>query len=151
MTTENLYNSKQSFELNGKRYHYYRLKAIEEAGVAKISRLPYSIRVLLESVLRQVDGRVITKEHVDNLAKWGTGEVKDGEVPFKPSRVILQDFTGVPAVVDLASFRKAMADMGGDPDEINPEIPVDLVIDHSVQVDKIWYNRCITSKYGIRI
>lgn len=88
MTTENLYNSKQSFELNGKRYHYYRLKAIEEAGVAKISRLPYSIRVLLESVLRQVDGRVITKDHVDNLAKWGTGEVKDGEVPFKPSREI---------------------------------------------------------------
>ena len=140
MTTENLYNSKQSFELNGKRYHYYRLKAIEEAGVAKISRLPYSIRVLLESVLRQVDGRVITKEHVDNLAKWGTGEVKDGEVPFKPSRVILQDFTGVPAVVDLASLRKAMADLGGDPQQINPEIPVDLVIDHSVQVDKYGTN-----------
>jgi len=136
LTKENLYDSKKSFELNGKRYHYYKLKSVEEAGVANISKLPYSIKVLLESVLRQVDGRVITKEHVDNLAKWGSEEVKDAEVPFKPSRVILQDFTGVPAVVDLASLRKAMADMGGDPDQINPEIPVDLVIDHSVQVDK---------------
>ena len=91
---------------------------------------------MLESVLRQYDGRVITKEHVENLAKWGTNEVKEIDVPFKPSRVILQDFTGVPAVVDLASLRKAMADMGGDPDKINPEKTVDLVIDHSVQVDK---------------
>ena len=80
--------------------------------------------------------RVITKEHVENLAKWGTDEVKEIDVPFKPSRVILQDFTGVPAVVDLASLRKAMADLGGDPDKINPLKPVDLVIDHSVQVDK---------------
>ncbi len=140
MSKQNLYDSRQSFELNGKRYNYYRLKSLEEAGLTKISRLPYSIRVLLESVLRQVDGRVITKEHVENLAKWGSDEVKDAEVPFKPSRVILQDFTGVPAVVDLASLRKAMADMGGDPEEINPEIPVDLVIDHSVQVDKYGTN-----------
>jgi aconitate hydratase len=136
LAEQNLYNARQTFELNGKRYHYYRLKAIEEAGVAKIGRLPYSIKVLLESVLRQVDGKVITKEHVDTLAKWGTPEASEGEVPFKPSRVILQDFTGVPAIVDLASLRKAMADMGGDPELINPEIPVDLVIDHSVQVDK---------------
>ncbi|MEH7808759.1 aconitate hydratase AcnA [Bacillus safensis] len=104
--------------------------------MGNVSKLPYSIKVLLESVLRQVDGRVIKKEHVENLAKWGTAEVKEIDVPFKPSRVILQDFTGVPAVVDLASLRKAMADVGGDPDKINPEIPVDLVIDHSVQVDK---------------
>lgn len=134
--TKHLYDAKKSFELNGKRYHYYRLKSIEEAGVANVSRLPYSIKVLLESVLRQVDGKVIKKEHVDNLAKWGSEESKDAEVPFKPSRVILQDFTGVPAVVDLASLRKAVHDMGGDPELINPEIPVDLVIDHSVQVDR---------------
>src|SRR5699024_2852974 len=113
----------------------YRLKALEEAGIANISKLPYSIRVLLESVLRQHDGYVIKDEHVENLAKWGTEADANGEVPFKPSRVILQDFTGVPVVVDLASLRQAMADMGGDPDKINPEIPVDLVIDHSVQVD----------------
>ena len=136
MAKNDVFQSRKSFELNGKRYHYYRLSALEEAGVANVSKLPYSIKVLLESVLRQVDGRVITKEHVENLAKWGSEEVKDAEVPFKPSRVILQDFTGVPAVVDLASLRKAMADMGGNPDKINPDIPVDLVIDHSVQVDK---------------
>ncbi|MFB6467755.1 aconitate hydratase AcnA [Cytobacillus sp. Hz8] len=131
-----VFNARKSFELNGKRYHFYNLAALEEAGIGKISRLPYSIKVLLESVLRQLDGRVIKKEHVENLAKWGTNEVKDVDVPFKPSRVILQDFTGVPAVVDLASLRKAMADMGGNPDKINPEKPVDLVIDHSVQVDR---------------
>ncbi|MBA4538573.1 aconitate hydratase AcnA [Bacillus aquiflavi] len=136
MEKNDVFNSRASFDVNGKRYHYYRLDALEKAGVGKVSKLPYSIKVLLESVLRQLDGRVITKEHVENLAKWGTNEVKEIDVPFKPSRVILQDFTGVPAVVDLASLRKAMADLGGDPDKINPEKPVDLVIDHSVQVDK---------------
>ncbi|HLR11026.1 MAG TPA: aconitate hydratase AcnA [Sporosarcina sp.] len=135
MAKSNLHNSRASFELGGKTYNYYRLKALEEAGIANISKLPYSIRVLLESVLRQHDGYVIKDEHVENLAKWGTEADANGEVPFKPSRVILQDFTGVPVVVDLASLRQAMADMGGDPDKINPEIPVDLVIDHSVQVD----------------
>ncbi|MGJ9381590.1 aconitate hydratase AcnA [Salipaludibacillus neizhouensis] len=137
MSNENkaLYNSKKTFEASGKTYHYYDLKAIEEAGVGSVSSLPYSIRVLLESVLRQHDGRVIKEEHVENLANWGTDKVKAIDVPFKPSRVILQDFTGVPAVVDLASLRKAMADFGGDPTRINPAIPVDLVVDHSVQVD----------------
>lgn len=136
MSNQDVFQSRKSFEIDGKRYHYYHLGALEEAGIGKVSNLPYSIKVLLESVLRQYDGRVITKEHVENLAKWGTSEVKEVDVPFKPSRVILQDFTGVPAVVDLASLRKAMADLGGDPNKINPEKPVDLVIDHSVQVDK---------------
>lgn len=134
--SNDVFNSRKSFTLDGKQYNYYELAALEQAGVGNVSKLPYSIKVLLESVLRQLDGRVITKEHVENLAKWGTSEVKDIDVPFKPSRVILQDFTGVPAVVDLASLRKAMADLGGDPDKINPLKPVDLVIDHSVQVDK---------------
>lgn len=136
MGVNDVFNARSSFEVNGKRYHYYRLNALEEAGIGKVSKLPYSVKVLLESVLRQLDGRVITKSHVENLAKWGTKELKEIDVPFKPSRVILQDFTGVPAVVDLASLRKAMADLGGDPDKINPEKAVDLVIDHSVQVDK---------------
>ncbi|MEK3808815.1 aconitate hydratase AcnA [Metabacillus sp. SLBN-84] len=131
-----VFQARKSFTVGGKTYNYYSLKALEDAGIGNVSKLPYSIKVLLESVLRQVDGRVITKEHVENLAKWGTAEQKELDVPFKPSRVILQDFTGVPAVVDLASLRKAMADIGGNPDVINPEIPVDLVIDHSVQVDK---------------
>ncbi|AOM83070.1 aconitate hydratase AcnA [Salisediminibacterium beveridgei] len=134
--TKELYNSKKQFEVNGKTYHYYDLKAIEEAGIGNVSRLPYSIRVLLESVLRQHDGRIIKQEHVDNLAKFGSKDVAAIDVPFKPARVILQDFTGVPAIVDLASLRKAMADLGGDPKRINPAIPVDLVVDHSVQVDQ---------------
>ncbi len=136
MTKNDVFQSRKSFEIEGKKYNYYSLDALEQAGVGKISKLPYSIKVLLEAVLRQVDGRVITKEHVENLAKWGTSEQKDIDVPFKPSRVILQDFTGVPAVVDLASLRGAMNTLGADPQLINPEIPVDLVIDHSVQVDK---------------
>lgn len=139
----NLHNSRQSFELNGKTYNYYRLKALQDAGIADVSRLPYSIKVLLESVLRQHDGYVIKDEHVENLAKWGTDVDPSSEVPFKPSRVILQDFTGVPVVVDLASMRQAMADLGGNPDEINPEIPVDLVIDHSVQVDRYGSNEAL--------
>jgi aconitate hydratase len=136
MANQDIFQARSSFEANGKKYNFYKLQALEEAGIGNVSKLPYSIKVLLESVLRQYDGRVITKEHIENLTKWGTSEQKEIDVPFKPSRVILQDFTGVPAVVDLASLRKAMADMGGDPDKINPEIPVDLVIDHSVQVDK---------------
>ncbi|MBE4908610.1 aconitate hydratase AcnA [Bacillus luteolus] len=136
MAKQDVFNARSSFTVNGKTYNFYNLQALENANIGKVSRLPYSIKVLLESVLRQVDGRVITKEHVENLAKWGTDEVREVDVPFKPSRVILQDFTGVPAVVDLASLRKAMADIGGNPDKINPEIPVDLVIDHSVQVDR---------------
>lgn len=136
LSHHDVFQARKSFTVGGKTYNYYSLKALEDAGVGNISKLPYSIKVLLESVLRQVDGRVITKEHVENLARWGTAEQKELDVPFKPSRVILQDFTGVPAVVDLASLRKAMADIGGNPDVINPEITVDLVIDHSVQVDK---------------
>lgn len=134
-------NTKQSFELNGKTVNYYQLKALEEAGKGNVSRLPFSIRVLLESLLRQYDGRVINDEHIDGLINWGKQEKTD--VPFKPSRVILQDFTGVPAVVDLASLRKAMVDMGGKADQINPEVPVDLVIDHSVQVDEFGTNSAL--------
>ncbi|NWK83789.1 aconitate hydratase AcnA [Staphylococcus sp. GSSP0090] len=125
--------AKKSFDLNGKSYTYYDLNTLEEQGLTKVAKLPYSIRVLLESVLRQEDGFVITDEHIKALSDFTEGA--EGEVPFKPSRVILQDFTGVPAVVDLASLRKAMNDVGGDLNKINPEVPVDLVIDHSVQVD----------------
>ncbi|MBY6035940.1 aconitate hydratase AcnA [Fictibacillus nanhaiensis] len=136
MKKNDVFKARSTFDVNGKQYSYYRLGALEEAGIGNVSKLPYSVKVLLESVLRQFDGKVITKEHVENLAKWGTDDLKEIDVPFKPSRVILQDFTGVPAVVDLASLRKAMKDMGGDPSQINPDIPVDLVVDHSVQVDK---------------
>jgi len=113
----------------------YSLPALEQAGLGAISRLPVSIRILLESVLRNVDGRLITEDDVKALAGWSPTGSSARELPFRPARVILQDFTGVPAVVDLASMRSAMKRLGGDPARINPLVPVDLVIDHSVQVD----------------
>ncbi len=122
--------SKREFSQGG---HYYALDSLDESGL-DTSSLPYSIRVLLEGALRNCDGFLITEDDVRNIARWSpTGE--RGEIPFRPSRVILQDFTGVPAVVDLAALRDAMVEMGGDPDKVNPQVPVDLVIDHSVQVD----------------
>ncbi|CAN5234827.1 aconitate hydratase AcnA [soil metagenome] len=114
---------------------YFRLARLEELGLGKISRLPVSIRVLLESVLRNCDDFAFTQEHVKKLAAWKPVEKEREETPYKPARVVLQDFTGVPAVVDLASMRDAMKRLGGDPAKINPQIPCDLVIDHSVQVD----------------
>jgi aconitate hydratase len=113
----------------------YRLENLEKAGLGAISRLPYSIKVLLESVLRNCDGALITEQDVATLAAWNAKGPAAREVPFKPARVILQDFTGVPAIVDLAAMRSAMKRLGGDPAKINPLAPVDLVIDHSVQVD----------------
>ncbi len=143
------FKAKKQFELNGKKYNYYHLQTLEEQGLGKVKRLPFSVRVLLESVLRQHDGHQIKDEHVKALAKWGEKEGKGVDVPFKPSRVILQDFTGVPAVVDLASLRKAMVDMGGEPDKINPEVPVDLVIDHSVQVDQYGTHNALQANMDI--
>ncbi len=121
--------------LPGDERAYFRLAKLQEDGIADIDRLPFSIRVLLEVLLRNCDGEVISKEDVTNLARWPAQSESRGELPFKPGRVILQDFTGVPVVVDLASLRSAMARYGGDPSRINPVVPVDLVIDHSVQVD----------------
>jgi aconitate hydratase len=115
----------------------YRLDALEKAGVAPgLARLPFSIKVLLEAVLRSVDGELVTGEDVKNLGGWNAAAPKDVELPFMPARVILQDFTGVPAVVDLASMRAAVKRLGADPKRINPLVPVDLVVDHSVQVDE---------------
>jgi aconitate hydratase len=113
----------------------YRLDKLEQAGLGEISRLPFSIRILLEAVLRHCDGFSVTEQDVKNLCGWQAASPAKQEVPFKPYRVVLQDFTGVPAVVDLAAMRSAMQRIGGDPKMINPLIPVDLVIDHSVQVD----------------
>jgi aconitate hydratase len=112
---------------------YFALDALDDAGL-DTSSLPYSIRVLLEGALRNLDGFLIRDEDVRGIASW-TANGERGEIPFRPSRVILQDFTGVPAVVDLAALRDAMVEMGGDPERVNPQVPVDLVIDHSVQVD----------------
>ena len=117
------------------RYKFYRLEALEQMGLPPLVRLPFSIRILLESLLRQVNGREITKQHVRDLARWKPNDPNQPEVPFLPARVIMQDFTGVPALVDLAAMRSALNRLGGDPARISPRVPVDLVIDHSVQVD----------------
>lgn len=125
--------ARQSFSVKDGTAILYRLDALEQEGIGKITRLPFSLKILLEAVLRHCDGRLITDEDVRALAQW---DPKSGrEIPFKPARVLLQDFTGVPTVVDLAAMRSAVQRLGGDPTKINPLIPVDLVIDHSVQVD----------------
>jgi aconitate hydratase A / 2-methylisocitrate dehydratase len=133
--TKDLFGARAGMETASGRATIYRLERLESAGLGNISRLPFSIKVLLEAVLRNCDGALISEDDVKTLAAWNASSPVDREVPFKPARVILQDFTGVPAVVDLAAMRSAMKRLGGDPSKINPLVPVDLVIDHSVQVD----------------
>ena len=130
MTPLDPYNARRSLSVGG---DYFALDGLDENGI-DTSSLPYSIRILLEGALRGHDGFLIRDEDIRNIAGW-TPNGERGEIPFRPSRVILQDFTGVPAVVDLAALRDAMVEMGGDPEKVNPQVPVDLVIDHSVQVD----------------
>ena len=118
----------------GKEYKFYSLKELEKDG-HRISRLPYPVRIILESLIRNIDGKTVTESDVENLLKWNAAKPSDSEIPFKVARVVMQDFTGVPAVVDLAAMRDAARAAGKDPEVINPQVPVDLVIDHSVQVD----------------
>ncbi len=117
------------------KVNYYSLEAIEKAGLGAISSMPFSMKVMLEQALRQCDGFMITEDDVARLAKWNPKNVGSSELPFKPARVILQDFSGVPCLVDLAAMRSALARLGADPKMVNPQVPVDMVIDHSVQVD----------------
>jgi len=124
---------KKKLSLLGKDFGYYSLSVLEEQG-HEISKLPFSIRILLENALRNYDGFAVTKENIETLLHWQP-EASDKDIPFKPARVLMQDFTGVPAVVDIAAFRAEVARKGKDPETINPLVPVDLVIDHSVQVD----------------
>ncbi|HJB24853.1 MAG TPA: aconitate hydratase AcnA [Candidatus Jeotgalibaca pullicola] len=126
--------SKKEIISNDKTYQYFDIAEVTKKLDVSLEKIPYTIRILLESLIRQEDGIDITEKNIEQLAKWAE-EKQDGEIPFKPTRVILQDFTGVPAIVDLASMREAMIRFGGRGDQINPEIPVDLVVDHSVQVD----------------
>jgi len=115
---------------------YYSIEVLEETGIGEVSRLPFTIKILLESLLRNCDGYLVMEEDVRNLASWSGGAYKSFQIGFMPARVLLQDFTGVPAIVDLAALRSAMKRLGGNPRRINPRVPVDLVIDHSVQVDR---------------
>ena len=135
MGGDNPFGAKSEFEKSdGTMARFIDLHSLEERGLCKLDEIPFSIRILLESALRKCDGFLVNEEDVSRIASWSP-EMKPEEIPFSPSRVILQDFTGVPAIVDIAALRDAMKDLGGDPAKVNPQVPVDLVIDHSVQVD----------------
>ena len=129
------FSARATFETGSGPATLYRLRALDDAGVTNTSRLPYSIRMILEALLRTCDDYEVTESDIRALATWKAASPAEQEIPFKPARVVLQDFTGVPCVVDLAAMRAAMQRLGGDPRKINPLVPVDLVIDHSVQVD----------------
>ena len=131
----NLFNTHRTLESDGFACTYYSLPALEEAGIGSTTTLPVSLRILLESLLRNYDGHQITEDDIVNLANWEARSPKALEIPFKPARVVAQDFTGVPLVVDIAAMRSAVAELGGDAGMIEPLVPVDLVIDHSIQVD----------------
>ncbi len=129
------FKCRKELNVNGKVYEYYSLADAEANGLTGLSRLPYSLKVLAENLLRFEDGGTVTAEDIKAIAKWAEDKRSTREIAYRPARVLMQDFTGVPAVVDLAAMRGAMADIGGDATKINPLVPVDLVIDHSVMVD----------------
>ncbi|HQY36275.1 MAG TPA: aconitase family protein, partial [Pseudomonadota bacterium] len=124
---------RSTLEVGGKRYAYWSLPKLGERF--DIKRLPYSMRILLENLLRHEDGVTVTAREIEAVCRWEPTKEPDTEIAFMPARVVLQDFTGVPCVVDLAAMRDAIGALGGDPDRINPLVPAELVIDHSVQVD----------------
>ncbi|MCA1801464.1 MAG: aconitate hydratase AcnA [Rhodothermaceae bacterium] len=134
-TKKNFLGARTEFDTGSGKATMYRLDVLEKEGLTVLNKLPFSIKILLEAVLREYDDYVVSGDDIKKLAAYDAYKISDDEIPFKPARVVLQDFTGVPAVVDLASLRTAMAKAGGDPQKINPLVPVDLVIDHSVQVD----------------
>jgi aconitate hydratase len=135
--------NKKSLVIDGKNYSYYDITSLDQCGIGDVSRLPYSLKVLLEAALRNYDNNLVTMDHIKRIASW-PGEDSKEEIPFIPSRIVLQDFTGVPVVVDLAAMRTKMHEMGGDPNKINPIVPVDLVIDHSVMVDSSGSNNSLS-------
>jgi aconitate hydratase len=134
-TKLDVFGARSTLSVEGQTVPFYRLSRLQELGIGHLDRLPFSIKILLENALRHLDNYEVSEQDVKNLAGWDPKAAERPEIPFKPARVVLQDFTGVPCVVDLAALRSAMVRMGGDPAKINPIIPVDLVIDHSVQVD----------------
>jgi aconitate hydratase len=135
MTSQNSFGAAGKLKAGGREYGIFRLAALEQAGIAKLSRIPYSIKILLENLLRFEDGTTVKRSDIEYVAKWDP-RAPAREINFRPARVLLQDFTGVPCVVDLAAMRDALTKMGADPKKANPLIPVDLVIDHSVKVDQ---------------
>lgn len=135
MPSINSLNTKRTLTVNGTAYHYYSLPDANKAGLGDSSHLPFSLKILLENLLRHEDGKTVTKDDIQAVFGWSKERRSEREIAYRPARVLMQDFTGVPSVVDLAAMRDAMVKLGGDPQKINPLTPVDLVIDHSVQVD----------------
>ncbi|HCS69415.1 MAG TPA: aconitate hydratase, partial [Rhodospirillaceae bacterium] len=135
ITGQDTLKTRRTLSVGGKEYDYFSLEAAEAAGIGAVGRLPFSLKVLLENLLRRENGRTVTVDDVKAVAKWLDTRKSDHEIAYGPARVLMQDFTGVPAVVDLASMRDAMNILGGDPAKINPLSPVDLVIDHSLMID----------------
>ncbi|HEY3741932.1 MAG TPA: aconitate hydratase AcnA, partial [Bryobacteraceae bacterium] len=146
MSSRNSFNAASRLEASGKSYRIYRINAIEKAGVGTVSRLPYSIRVVLENLLRYEDDSTVKRSDIEYVAKWDTAAAPQ-DINYRPARVVLQDFTGVPCVVDLAAMRDALQKLGADPKLANPLIPCDLVIDHSVQVDSYGSNE----SFGVNV
>ena len=145
----NAFGARKTLETREGRALYWSLPELERAGLGQVTSLPYSLKIILESLLRNVDGRAVREEDVAMTAGVDPSAPPDREVGYRPARVLLQDFTGVPAVVDLAAMREAVARLGGDPGRINPLIPADLVIDHSVQVDR--FGSAEASKQNVAI
>src|ERR1044071_4775422 len=135
MTSLDSFRCCKSLKVGSKTYAYYSLPIAEKNGLKSISRLPFSMKVLVENLLRNEDGRSVTKDDILAVGQWLKTKTSEREIAFRPARVLMQDFTGVPAVVDLAAMRDAMKNLGGDPKKINPLVPVDLVCDHSVAVN----------------
>src|SRR5580704_17703305 len=135
MTSLDSFKCARTLKVGTKTYVYYSLPVAEKNGLKGISRLPFSMKVLLENLLRNEDGRTVSKEDIQSLAQWMKTKTSERDIAFRPARVLMQDFTGVTAVVDLAAMRDAMKHLGGDPKKINPLVPVDLVIDHSVIIN----------------
>src|SRR3989441_1259043 len=131
----NSFGARAPLKAAGGTFDIFRLDALERRGLP-VARLPYSLRILLENLLRREDGRTVTPAEIERLARWDPTKTPDDEIAFMPARVLMQDFTGVPAVVDFAAMRDAMQGMGGDPRKVNPLLPAELVIDHSVIVDE---------------
>src|SRR5688572_19482576 len=135
MPTLNSFGTRTELRVSGQAVQYYSLPALEKAGFPGVARLPYSMKILLENLLRREDNAFVKADDIRALANWKATANVEKEISFMPARVLLQDFTGVPCVVDLAAMRDAIISLGGNPDKVNPLQPVELVIDHSVQVD----------------
>ena len=133
MSAKDSFGAKAALEVGGREFEIHRLDSLQQRF--DVARLPYSLKVLLENALRLEDGSSVTSDDAEAIASWDAKTEPSIEIPFQPARVLMQDFTGVPAVVDLAAMRDAMEELGGDPAAINPQVDVDLIIDHSVQVD----------------